>query len=262
MSERIVIKIGTGVLTRDAGIGIDEPIVARLADTLATLAASGHEIILVSSGAVGTALSELAIDTRPTDVAELQSLAAIGQARLMQIYNKHLGTHGLTAGQMLLTYSDLESDGRRERVMRTLEALVARPNVIPIINENDTVAVEELRYGDNDTLSAVIATLGHADKLVLLTSVDGLLATGPNGESSTIEEISDFTAALSHVKDEKGRLSVGGMASKLDAARRAVENGVETWIANGKRCQNLHDMLYGNDKRRTRITPTPPPPKS
>lgn len=250
--ECIVIKLGTGVLTRKSGAGLDPIALLQITAAVIDLKQRDKDVILVSSGAVGTALSEFGITVRPTEIIELQSLAAVGQARLMHAYHTQLSPYGYHAAQILLTYGDLESTDRQERILRTLNALLAREKVIPIINENDTVAVEELRFGDNDALSSKIAIACGASKLVLLTTVDGLLASKAEGQT-LIEEITDLAEAKSHITAETGEFSVGGMTSKLQAAALASAAGIETFIANGKHCADLWDKIYGTNRQRTRV---------
>ena len=251
--ERIVIKIGTGVLTTPSGNALDALAMLKISAAVVDLCERGIEVILVSSGAVGTALGEFSITERPNDIADLQSLAAVGQARLMHAYHNHFSPHGFHVGQMLLSYADLESPDREARILRTLENLLAREKIIPIINENDSVAVEELRFGDNDALSSKIAVACKASTLVLLTTEDGLLANKSTNTCSVVSEVVNAEEAKQHVIAEKGAFSVGGMASKLDAADFASRNGIVCFIANGKDADKLWDKVYGDDKTRTRI---------
>ena len=248
-STRIVIKIGTGVLTRKDGIRLDEPAFVELARSIAALSNEGWQVIVVSSGAVGAGLMEFGRTTRPTATAELQAFAAIGQARLMQTWRTHLQVRDLAGAQLLLTYEDLESPDRRERILLTLGHLLGMGHVIPIINENDSVAVEELRFGDNDALSARVAAMVGADCLLLLTSVDGL--TDANG--TLIPVVPDVAAAMGHVRAEKGTLSVGGMQTKLQATAHAVASGVQVIIANGKEAVRIPGIIAGTDARCTRF---------
>ena len=247
--KRIIIKIGTGVLTRRDGIRLDEPVFVDLARAIATLHADGWRVLVVSSGAVGAGLMEFGRTERPTETAELQAFAAIGQARLMQTWRTHLLVRDLVGAQLLLTYDDIESEERRERIHRTLDCLLAMGNTIPIINENDSVAVEELRFGDNDALSARVASLAEAELLVLLTSVDGLL----DADGVVIPDVPDINAVTQHVRAEKGALSVGGMQTKLQATALAVNNGIPVIIANGKEAARLPGIVKGTDPCCTRF---------
>ena len=247
--KRIVIKIGTGVLTRRDSIRLDEPVFVELARAISALHAGGWHAVVVSSGAVGAGLMEFGRNERPTETAELQAFAAIGQARLMQTWRTHLQVRDLVGAQLLLTYGDLESDDRRERITRTLDHLLSMGNVIPIINENDSVAVEELRFGDNDALSARVAGIAGAELLVLLTSVDGLM----DGTGKVIPVVPDIAASMAHVRGDKGALSVGGMATKLQATAHAVEAGIPVIIANGKEAHRLPAIVAGTDPVCTRF---------
>jgi len=252
---RIVIKVGTGVLTREDGIRLDQPVFAGMARAIARLKAEGHTVIIVSSGAVGAGLMAMGHDERPTEIAELQAFAAIGQAVLMHSYQQHLGTYDLLPAQLLLTYGDLDSEARQARILRTMVSLLTKDNVVPVINENDSVAVEELRFGDNDALSARVASLIDANRLVILTSVDGLLDSNSGGTPSLVAEVDDWKHAESLVESHHGKHSVGGMASKLLAVRTAVEAGIETFITNGKQPERIPAILDGSDQNRTRFRP-------
>lgn len=241
--RRLVIKFGSGILTRPETATLDESQFARLTQAIAILRQQGHEVIVVSSGAVAAGLQPLGFAKRPEATSVLQACASVGQTRLMAKYSTLLGACGLHVGQLLVTHGDFADAGRRENFRNTLTSLLERGNVIPIINENDSVATEELRFGDNDTLSAGLADIARADLLILLTSVDGLM---PPGESHKIvERVPDIQAVLAFARDEKGEYSVGGMASKLRAVERAVAAGVETIIANGRRPEQIPDLVAG-----------------
>ena len=228
---RIVLKFGSGILASRSGSTLDEAQFARLSAEVAGLVSAGHECILVSSGAVAAGLRSLGLRERPEDLSARQACAAVGQSKLMALYAAEFGKHGLTVGQLLLTHGDLDSRSRHANVRATLTRLLECGSVVPIINENDSVATEELRFGDNDRLSAEVAVLAGADALVLLTSVEGLL--DPKGQR--IPEVLDVDAVTKFARQEKGRLSVGGMVSKLQAVKLAVDAGITTWIASGRR---------------------------
>jgi glutamate 5-kinase len=237
--QRVVIKIGTGVLTKADGT-LDSASLARLVAAVADLRSPHRRIVLVSSGAVGAGISALAIGEYPDDVPTRQAAAAVGQTRLMHAYENLFRSFEVAVAQLLLTAGDLDSDERRGRVSDTLHRLLAEEGIIPIINENDSVAVEELAVGDNDVLSARVAGLLEADLLLLLTSVDGLLP--PDG-SEIIREVREVDEVLFFADGEKGRFSIGGMATKLQAVKLAVESGVETVIANGRRPERLAELV-------------------
>ncbi len=196
--------------------------------------AGGHEVLIVSSGAVAAGLGALGLHERPEDLAARQACAAVGQGRLMATYTEHFAKHKITVAQILLTYADLDSRSAYANVRTTIARLLAS-GIVPIINENDTVAVEELKFGDNDRLSGEVAVLAEAELLVLLTSVDGLL----DAKGRTISRVDDFAEVRQFVREEKGRLSVGGMESKLQAVRAAVEAGIPTVIASGRKAGEI-----------------------
>ncbi len=237
----IVIKIGTGVLTREDGT-LDAASLARLVNAVADLPEEAGRIVLVSSGAVGAGIPALGLSEYPDDVSTRQAAAAVGQTRLMHAYENLFRSFELSVAQLLLTAADLEIEEHRQRVSDLLAKLVMKAGIIPIINENDSVAVEELSVGDNDMLSARVATLLGASMLVLLTSVDGLL---PPGGDEIVQEVRSVNEVMSFVREEKGRFAIGGMESKLRAVRSAVEGGVETVIANGRRPDRLAEIVSG-----------------
>ncbi|MEJ6569601.1 MAG: glutamate 5-kinase [Akkermansiaceae bacterium] len=242
MSAPIVIKIGTGVLTRENGT-LDGSSLVKLVTAVAALQASGQPCIMVSSGAVGAGVSALGLTEYPKDVESRQAAAAVGQVRLMQKYETLFSDFDLHAAQLLLTGSDLGED--KERVLATIERLLAHGAIIPIINENDSVAVEELRVGDNDMLSARVAHLVGAKRLILFTTVDGLL----DQQGDLIPEVGDINEVLDLVRNESGKFSIGGMASKLQAVALATANGTEVLIANGRKPEQLNDLAEGKGQR-------------
>ena len=239
MSDIIVIKIGTGVLTRENGT-LDGASLVRLVTSVAALQAQGHQCIMVSSGAVGAGVSALGLKSYPDDVESRQAAAAVGQARLMQRYETLFQQFDLNVAQLLLTGSDLE--GNRERISATMRRLLDHGSIIPIVNENDSVAIEELRVGDNDMLSAKVAELLKAKQLILFTTVDGLMP--PDG-SDIIEEVANVRDVLEFARDESGKFSIGGMASKLQAVGYATERGVQVTIANGRNPEQLIELVAG-----------------
>jgi glutamate 5-kinase len=238
---RIVLKFGSGILASRSGSTLDEGQFSRLSAEVAGLVAAGHECILVSSGAVAAGLKSLGLRERPEDLSARQACAAVGQSKLMALYASEFAKHGLTVGQLLLTHGDLDSRSRHANVRATLTRLLECRSVVPIINENDSVATEELRFGDNDRLSAEVAVWAGADALVLLTSVEGLL--DPKGQR--IPEVLDVDAVTKFARQEKGRLSVGGMVSKLQAVKLAVDAGITTWIASGRRKGQIPAIALG-----------------
>lgn len=240
-SRRIVVKFGSGILAHPSGFGLDEVQFEQLTYAMSGLRSAGHEVIVVSSGAVAAGGMAFGMVKRPEDTATLQACAAVGQTRLMQRYETLFSRHGLLVAQLLLTNEDLQQPTRRENLTNTLERLLSFKNVIPIINENDSVATEELKVGDNDRLSAGVARLAGADLLLLLTSVDGLL----DEAGQLIPEVTALAEVMNHIRPEKGVHSTGGMASKLGSAAEAVAAGVEVVIANGRKPGQLAELVEG-----------------
>jgi len=239
-SRRIVLKFGTGILTQPEANTLDRDQITRLSAEVAAVVHAGHECLLVSSGAVGAGLMTLGLTERPGDLAGIQACAAVGQSKLMNLYEMAFAGHQLHVAQLLLTYGDLDSRKSYVNAGNTLNRLLSEGNVVPIINENDSVAVEELRFGDNDRLSAEVAMLAGADLLILLTTADGLLNGG-----EVIREVRDIDEVMECVEPTKGKLSVGGMASKLQAVKMAVEAGIPTVIASGRTPGLIPAILAG-----------------
>lgn len=238
--KRIVLKFGSGILATPRGTNLDQRQFARLAKEVAVLTASGHEVIIVSSGAVAAGLGALGLKSRPEDLASRQACAAVGQGRLMATYTDHFSRHKITVGQVLLTHRDMDSRLSYANIRNTIARLLAN-RVVPIVNENDTVAVEELKFGDNDALSAEVAILADANLLILLTSADGLLDT----KGRTIRRVDDVDSVEKFVRAEKGRLSVGGMSTKLQAVRAAVSAGIPTVVAGGRKPNQIIHAASG-----------------
>jgi len=227
--KRIVIKFGTGILTRPDVPGLDFQQIGRLSAEIAALVKDGAECILVSSGAIAAGLSTFGLEERPQELALIQACAAVGQSKLMQMFEDGFALQELSVAQLLLTHDDLHSEKRRGNVKKTLEELLRHRHIVPILNENDSVAVEEIRFGDNDQLSAAVAKVLNADLLLLMTSADGLL----DGEK-LVTEVHKIDEVLQLALPTKGRLSMGGMSSKLLAVKDAVTHGITTVIANGR----------------------------
>jgi glutamate 5-kinase len=239
--KRIVVKFGSGILTKPTRDGLHVSQIRRLTAEVAELTSSGYQCVLVSSGAVAAGMMQFGIHERPTDLPSIQACAAVGQSRLMRLYETLFSRHDLRVAQMLLTHQDLDSRMRYENAGNTLERLFQFGGVIPIINENDSVAVEELNFGDNDLLSAEVAMLCRASLLVILTSVDGLLAS----DGTRIAEVSDIEAVRSLATREGGVYSRGGMVSKLEAASFARQAGIPTVIGSGLRAGLLWQAVNG-----------------
>lgn len=247
---RVVLKFGSGILANAKGNTLDERQFRRLCAEVAAIVKSGHQCLIVSSGAVAAGLAVLDLKKRPEDLAARQACAAIGQSKLMQLYATMFTKHRLHVAQLLLTHGDLDSRTRHENARNTLERLFKRKTVVPIINENDSVAVEELRFGDNDRLSAEVAMLARADLLILLTSVDGLL----DAAGKTVPLVEDVDGVAGLVRRETGKLSVGGMVSKLQAVKLAIDAGIPTHIASGRKPRQIGQIVAGKSAG-TRFVP-------
>jgi len=243
--KRVVIKVGTGVLTRQTTAELDHAVLSRLIQAVSDVVRGGTEVVMVTSGAVGAGLHAFDLVGRPEGTGMLQACAAVGQARLMQIYDSWFRNYQLRVAQLLLTNEDFESDKRRENVRNTLDHLFTRPDIVPIINENDSVAIFELKTGDNDRLSAQVARLVGADLLVILTGVPGLYPPERKDDQDILPEVPDIGSVLSFVNGEIGKGSVGGMASKLQWIAHAVEGGIESVIAAGKNPEQLGELVAG-----------------
>ena len=243
MNQRLVVKFGTGVLTTDAsGLQLDAAQFQRFAAEIAGLVAAGYSVVVISSAAIAAGVAALGLRERPTSLPAKQAYAAVGQSQLMRAWQDSLATHGLTAAQLLLTHGDIDSRQRRRNAENTLRELHTFPKVIPVINENDSVAVEELGFGDNDRLGAEMAALCGADRFLILTGSDGL-----QGDGQRLPHVTDLAGARRHVTAEKGAHSTGGMGSKLDAVAFATAAGIETWILDGRRPAQMAAALAGED---------------
>lgn len=254
-ARRIVIKVGSRVLVQANG----RPDVRRmrvLAREIAALHAQGREVVLVSSGAIGSGMEALGMKSRPTSLPELQMAAAVGQLRLMANYDTLFKAHRCKIGQVLLTHDDLK-DRRRHLNARNSMLALLRHGVIPIVNENDVVAVDEIRFGDNDLLAALVAILIDADLLILLTTVNGFYAAEHGKRAVRVPILRQITdAEFAQTKGRTGPLSTGGMASKLRAARTAARVQIPVVIANG-RTSNVPERILAGADVGTLIVPTP-----
>ena len=244
----VVLKFGTGILAREGGCSLDPSQFRALCGDIARLVADGIPVVIVSSAAVAAGVDALGLSKRPADLAGKQACAAVGQPALMTAYARHLGRHGLRPAQLLLTHDDIFDARRRGNARVTLSKLLESPGVVPIINENDSVAVEELRFGDNDRLSSEVAQLVKARLLILLTSADGLLArSNSSPKPKRIPVVTEIRDAFRHVTPEKGEHSTGGMQAKLQAVQTAVDAGIETVIADGRKKRQIVSAVEGRD---------------
>lgn len=244
-AKRVVVKIGTTTLTHGGGL-LNYRRLEKLVKTLADLKNSGMEIVMVSSGAIGVGIGELGLKSRPSDAPTKQACAAIGQCELMYTYDKLFGEFNHSVAQVLLTHDVIDNDERKQNVINTFERLLEF-GVIPIVNENDTVSTEELGFGDNDTLSAIVAKLIKADVLVLLSDIDGLYTANPKEDSSA--ELISVVENIEEVRHLAGGSSssfgTGGMVTKIHAADIACGAGMDMYIINGAEPSLLYDLLDG-----------------
>ena len=242
-----MVKLGTGVLT-DSRKHIDPAQLEQIVAQVAALRQTGKEVVVVTSGAVGAGMGALGFDSRPTNLAEKQACAAVGQSRLMSTYEKLFAQHNLVVAQVLLTHDDLEHHERHLNARNTLVTLLAR-GVVPIINENDAVSFTEIKVGDNDTLSALVASLLPADLLVILTTVDGLIENFGKANAEKISVIEKIDAKLEKLAGgTTSETAVGGMATKIQAAKIVVRAGIPLVIAPGRKLDVLARVCAGEDE--------------
>jgi glutamate 5-kinase len=246
--KRIVVKVGTSTLAYENG-KINLQRMERLAMVLSDLQNSGKEVILVSSGAVGVGVGMIGLEERPTDLVKKQALAAIGQVGLIRLYQKFFDEYSKTVAQVLLTRDGIENSLRRKNARNTLLELLEM-KIIPVVNENDTVITDEIEFGDNDTLSAAVATLVQADLLLILTDTDGVYTADPhlNHSARKVPKVMKASKDLKDV-DVKGtsKLGKGGMASKIAAAELCREHNVDVVIADGNDPYTILEVLEGKD---------------
>jgi glutamate 5-kinase len=246
-ASRIVVKFGTGVLT-DSHKQPDMAQMKQLTAQVAAIRAQGKQVVIVSSGAVGAGMGVLGYEKRPAELSALQACAAVGQSRLMATYEQLFREAGFAVAQVLLTHDDLEHHERHLNARNTLVTLLAH-GIIPIINENDAISFTELRFGDNDTLSALVACLLPADALIILTSVDGLIENFGKTNSKTISAVETLSDKIEKMAGgTQSETAVGGMTSKLQAAKMVIRSGIPFVIASGRKKSVLADILAGKDE--------------
>ena len=251
-ANRIVIKVGTSTVTyKNGNINLER--IENLAKVIAGIVNSGKEAVLVTSGAVGAGIGKLRLKEKPGNVREKQALSAIGQCELMHNYSKFFGEYSHIVGQIWLTRDIIEDEHIKENVCNTFELLLKK-NVIPIVNENDSVSIDELenivKFGDNDNLSAIVSSLINADLLIILSDIDGFYDCDPrkNKDAKLIKEIQNFTEELEKYAGDTGSdLGTGGMATKIKAAKVATAAGVDVILANGKDPCIVRNILRGED---------------
>ena len=253
---RIVVKVGSSLVTNN-GEGLDHAAIGKWAEQMAALLNAGHEVLMVSSGAIAEGMQRLGWAKRPQEIHQLQAAAAVGQMGLVQVYESCFARFNLHSAQILLTNADLANAERNANAKATLETLL-NLGVIPIINENDTVVTDEIKFGDNDNLAALVTNLVHADLLVILTDQGGLFTADPrqNPEATLLSEAIAGDPALEKMAGgAASELSKGGMLTKVLAAKVAAATGDETIIASGKEADVLTRLVLKSEKIGSRFTP-------
>ena len=252
--QRIVVKVGTSTLTHESGY-LDLRNMEHLVRTLADLEGLGHQVILVSSGAIAVGTAKMGLAERPTELRMKQAAAAVGQCRMMHIYDKLFSEYNRSVAQILLTGDDVEEEDRAAHLRGTFSALLSM-GIIPVVNENDSVSSAEIEtghhkvLGDNDTLSAIVAELCQADLLVLLSDIDGLYDGDPktHPDAKLLHQVAELTPEVLEMAGGAGTWrGTGGMATKLSAARIAMNAGCDMVITNGKRMEDLYGIVEGRD---------------
>ncbi|MEW6087004.1 MAG: glutamate 5-kinase [bacterium] len=254
-SRKIVIKIGTRVLTAENG-KLDEKRIENLVKGISLLRKNRKETVIVTSGAIGAGMGKLGILKRPKDIPQKQALAAIGQSELMHVYEKYFKEEGVNVGQMLLTQDDLIDRKRFLNASNTLNNLL-NFNAVPIINENDTIAIDEIKFGDNDNLSVQVSNLVHADLLLILTSTDGLFSADPRRyeRAELIPVVEKIDAVIEKIAGTNiDETSIGGMHTKIQAAKKAVKSGVGVIIANGNK-RDIISRIFSYEEEGTFFLP-------
>ncbi len=245
-AKRVVVKVGSRVLVQSSGRP-DRRRMQALVSDLAALHHAGREVVLVTSGAVGAGMETLGLKSRPTTIPDLQMAAAVGQSRLMTEYSALFAEKKCRIGQMLLTHDDLKQRKRHLNARNTLMNLL-RNQIIPVINENDVVAIDEIKFGDNDMLAALVSILIPADLLVLLTTTDGLREPTGSGKTRRISQLESVSEDVLGLARGRGSdLSTGGMATKLEAAQTAANDGIPVVIADGRKAGTVGRILDGDD---------------
>lgn len=250
---RIVVKVGTSTLTHDSGAA-DLHSIERLVRVLADLEGYGHEVILVTSGAISVGTSKMRLSERPKELGMKQAAAAVGQCQLMHLYDKFFSEYNRSVAQILLTDEDVADPVRSEHLSRTFEALLGM-GVIPIVNENDSVSSAEIEtgaskvLGDNDTLSAIVAKLTNADLLVLLSDIDGMYDSNPreNADAKILHLVTDIETVEEMAGGAGSKHGTGGMVTKVSAAKIATESGCDMVITNGARPEDIYSIVEGKE---------------
>lgn len=244
---RIAVKFGTSTLTHSSG-RLNIRRVEELCKIISDIKNAGHEMVIISSGAIGMGVGKLGLSKKPTDIPGKQAAAAVGQCELMYIYDKLFSVYHHTVAQLLITGEDIENETRHQNFSNTVSRLLSL-GAIPIINENDTVATNEIVIGDNDTLAAIVASSVKADVLIVLTDIDGLYTADPRKDKTAklIDFVSNVASVRAFASGAGTSRGTGGMETKLNAAEICISAGVEMVIANGKNPQNLYDIVDGKN---------------
>ncbi len=245
-AKRVVIKVGTSTITHKTGM-LNIRRIEQLVKVISDLKNSGKEIVFVTSGAIGVGVGKLGLSKRPSDMPTKQACAAVGQGELMYIYDKYFTGYNHNVAQVLLTRDVIEDKKRKENVINTFERLFEL-SVIPIVNENDTVSVEEIEFGENDTLSAIVGELVNADLLILLSDINGLYDKDPhnNSDAVLISEVDVIDDSIVKLAGGKGsELGTGGMLTKIHAAQLCIKAGFPMVILNGEDLDQLYDLNDG-----------------
>jgi glutamate 5-kinase len=246
--QRIVFKIGTSSLSYPNG-RMNFHSIEKLTNVLSTVRRKGIQVVLVTSGAIGVGSGRLGLTHKPRELAKKQALAAVGQAELIKIYQKFFSEYNQVVAQVLLTKDVISIPSRSQLAKRTLIKLLDM-GIIPIINENDTVATYEIEFGDNDTLSAIVATLVEADLLVMLSDIDGLFSSDPHTDKSAkiIHSVFEITPELERLAAGAGSsFSTGGMVTKISAAKICLDDGIDCIITNGSEPEVIFEILEGKE---------------
>ncbi len=244
-AKRLVIKVGTSTLVHETGkININS--MRRIVEVISDLMNSGIEVALVSSGAIAAGMGKLGLEKRPSATAQKQAVSMVGQCELMFMYDKMFGEYGHTTGQLLMAKRDVEHDECRQNLINAFERIF-QMKAIPVVNENDAVAVEEIVYGDNDSLSAIVASLVRADGLIILTDTDGLYDNDPVKEKAKlIPVVETVTEGLYEMAGGVGsKFGTGGMVTKIQAAQIAMEAGIDTVVTNGSNPEDIYRLIKG-----------------
>lgn len=244
--KRIVVKIGSSSLTYKDTHKLNIDRIDRLAREISDIMNSGIEVVLVSSGAIATGMARMNIESKPSQLSKKQALASIGQSNLMEIYNKCFADYGYIAGQLLLTKYVIDHAQMRENAENCINEML-KMGIIPIINENDAISVDEIKLGDNDNLSSIVSRLVKADLLILLSDIDGLYNKDPNAyiDAKKIEEIEDISLLKIDLNASKSKLGTGGIQTKLKACDDATKEGIDCVIANANNPHALKQILSG-----------------